>query len=166
MLGWDPDLMANLGSGLQSLFPALLSHRAGISLQLSRLIRQGIGDGLGAAAVQRLYEDSQTHYYDRIRDSYLSTLVEILLSDCTSEGERQLFLEEGFANQARLAEKRGLQPLGDFRNSSGYAGRSISESYILKWYQRLADRQRGPNSVHRSSAHQFNMGRRRVFQGQ
>jgi hypothetical protein len=68
----DPRVVAKLPAHLQYLFPALLTKKSAVDIELATLERALINEGLGTHALQRVIQEMQKIQYDRKQIRYYS----------------------------------------------------------------------------------------------
>ncbi|KAI9338724.1 hypothetical protein BDR26DRAFT_919259 [Obelidium mucronatum] len=76
-LGSDKAILQLLPQEAQDLFPALLSHRSGLDLELVRHIRSSIAHGTGPTKVHHIIRENYTYSHGKQELAYLSTICSI-----------------------------------------------------------------------------------------
>lgn len=72
--GYDEGLMNRLDLSLQSEFPAVLTHRSGVSKDLVKMMRPAFQNGVGPHRLTTMLRIMHTERYDELQLQYYTTL--------------------------------------------------------------------------------------------
>lgn len=120
--GWGRDLINSLPRYLQLAFPALLSHRSGISHEVMTLLRVGNQHKMGPTGVRALLLEMHTTRFSVLQVQYLEAIFDIVSGHETPNQSTQETLHEFLV--------RRFAGFGDFGSSHQYAGFVPSGRYL------------------------------------
>lgn len=133
--GWGKDILNSLPPYLRLAFPAILSHRGGLSHAVITQLRVGNQHKMGPCGVRSLLIEMHTQRFNRIQLQYMEALFEV------SRGHEEE-LDSG-SNQNTLHSflpSRKVPSFGDFSDTQGYAGHVSSERYLSEMLNKAIER--------------------------
>ncbi|KAG2224166.1 hypothetical protein INT45_000181 [Circinella minor] len=126
----DSELVDSLLYYIQSIFPAILTHRGGISTQLADLLRPCFQNAMGLERLHDLLQELDHLRYSRLQLTYLTSI------DYQQQHASQLsFFGGSGANQSHPSFSNFDVPLG-------YAGYVPSATYLRMIYTAIMDQLR------------------------
>lgn len=143
--GWSPRLLASLPRQLQLAFPAVLSHRGGLSYNVVKLLRTSNQHKMGPSGVRSLLMELHTRRYNRILLQYLETVFSVVRNQEEADQARTGRSLDSFVTAGRV-----VADFGDFWDPNGYAGWVPSERYLTKMM--MADVERDEDHANQHTA--------------
>jgi hypothetical protein len=129
----DADVLKKLPAYLQYLFPAILTKRGGVSVELLRLVNSIAGNGLGFSNVHEVIDELQHLEYDISQIKYYDL--------CTKKIEEKRKKQDGISalfpsiqNISDPVADFSPPKFGKFSNLKGYAGMIPSANYLQKLF--------------------------------
>ncbi|KAG2223986.1 hypothetical protein INT45_013443 [Circinella minor] len=128
--GHDSELMDSLPYHIQSIFPAILTHRGGISRQLADWLRPWFQNAMGPERLHDLLQELHHLRYSRLQLTYLTSI------DHQQQHASQFsFFGESGVNQSH-------PPFSNFDDPLGCAGYVSSATYLRMIYTAIMDQLR------------------------
>jgi hypothetical protein len=123
--GWSPALIDTLPRYIQLAFPAVLSHRSGLSQQVITQLRVGNQHKMGPSGVHALLLELHSLRFNILQAQYLEAALELVQGQESEAATTH-------ATQRTLHSYVGsrIPPFGDFGSSQQYAGFVPSERYL------------------------------------
>lgn len=114
------------------MFPAYLTHRAGIDKTLLNTIYSLISEGTSPSLIRNILKEETYLYYDRLRLQYYSCCRDLLFGNSSrNSGDIQL----AFSNKSQIV----INKFGSLSSSSGYNEAFPSEKYIISLFKKKHD---------------------------
>lgn len=121
--GWSQAILNSLPPYLRLAFPAILSHRGGLSHGVITQLRVGNQHKMGPSGVRSLLIEMHTQCFNRIQLQYIEALFEVARGYEAGNNEDQ--------NTLHMYMQRSKVPdFGQFSDPQGYAGSIPSEHYL------------------------------------
>ena len=121
--GWNTNLLQSLPRYLQLAFPAVLSHRAGLSKNVITQLRVGNQHKMGPSGVHSLLCEMHTLRFSTLLAQYCEAIFELVRG-------RQLSESKGMQSSLHAYIMEKYLSFGNFSDSQGYAARLPSEHYL------------------------------------
>jgi len=128
--GWSSALIDSLPRYIRLAFPAVLSHRSGLSHQVIRQLRVANQHKMGPTGVRSLLLELHTLRFNTLQVQYLEAIFEFI---CSQDGGLATNPSHGAQTTLHtyLDSKRPqIPPFGDFGSQQQYAGFVPSERYL------------------------------------
>lgn len=125
--GWSPALIHSLPRYFQLAFPAVLSHRSGLSHQVITQLRVGNQHKMGPSGVRSLLLELHTLHFNTLQAQYLEAVFEVV---CGQESEAARETTHTTQNTLHTYLSLQIPPFGDFGSRQQYAGFIPSERYL------------------------------------
>jgi hypothetical protein len=137
--GWNTELLASLPPYLRLAFPAILSHKGGLSRNVMTQLRVGNQHKMGPRGVRSLLIEMHTMRFNTLQLQYLEAVFERLSGQ-----------ELGETNQATIHSYMSsmIPDFGDFGDSHRYAGFVPSEHYLSEMMNKSIERDEGDANQH------------------
>ncbi len=133
--GWTPSLVQSLPQYVRLAFPAVLSHRSGLSHQVITQLRVGNQHKMGPSGVRSLLLELHTLRFNTLLAQYLEAIFEVI---CSHEGH-----SESAPSQAQPTLHTYLSSqmpmFGDFGSQQQYAGFVPGERYLAGMLNRAIE---------------------------
>jgi hypothetical protein len=124
--GWSQALIDSLPRYVRLAFPAVLSHRSGLSHQVVTLLRVANQHKMGPNGIRSLLLEMHTLRFSTMQAQYLEAIFEVV---CGYESEVG---KSSSQNTLHAYLRRQTLPFGDFGSQSQYAGFVPSERYLAR----------------------------------
>lgn len=122
--GWSTALIHSLPQYIQLAFPAVLSHRSGLSHQVITQLRVGNQHKMGPSGVRSLLLELHTLRFNTLQAQYLEAVFEVV---CGQESQADTTTTK---NTLHAYLNFQIPPFGDFGSCQQFAGFVPSERYL------------------------------------
>ncbi|ORY86245.1 hypothetical protein BCR37DRAFT_385716 [Protomyces lactucae-debilis] len=132
----DTELLESLPYGLQLAFPAILSHRSGISKRLFERFQDSIANGCGPEHFRQLLNNSALRRFQTLNEMYLDN-IKVCLS-----GKQTDFQTSFDANMPKSSDE--FRSFGEFNDPLQYNGVVPSVHWLTDLYTKEMARRKPP----------------------
>jgi hypothetical protein len=139
--GWARDLLQSLPAYLRLAFPAVLSHRAGLSNNVITQLRVGNQHKMGPSGARSLLFEMHALRFSTLQAQYTEAIFEL-------ERGRHVSQSGGMQPSLHSYIKETFPPFGNFSSPQGFAAHIPSEHYLANMMNKAIELEEAEANQH------------------